>query len=178
METAKVAEIILDKWRAALKLKDRSKDHVASNFEELFNELREAEVTFDVAREVLPLAVQAHYPPVAIRRRTYEGVKNLVKVSEKEFIESWLKSIKDTATNIFYEVYPPPLSSRVKVNNVAEQKPAMSKKEYQSMRRYADSFPILDTSELEKTLSNNQYNPFNEENDFEDVLGEGDGETN
>jgi len=178
METAKVAEIILDKWRASLKLKDRSKDHVASNFEELFSELREADVTFDVAREVLPLAIQAHYPPVAVRRRTYEGIKHLVKVSEKEFTDSWLGHIKDTATNIFYEVYPPPLSSQAKIKSAPEQKPVMSKKEYAAMRRYADSFPILDTTELERSLNNRQYNAFDDENDFQDVLGDSDGETN
>jgi hypothetical protein len=178
METTKIAEIILDKWRAALKLKDRSKEHVASNFEELFSELKEADVAFDVAREVLPLAIQAHYPPVAIRRRTYEGIKHLVKISEKEFVDSWLGHIKDTATNIFYEVYPPPLSSQIKVKSAPEQKPGMSKKEYAAMRRYADSFPILDTSELEKALSNRQYNAFDNVNDFEDVLGDGNGETN
>jgi hypothetical protein len=45
----------------------------------------------------------------------------------------------------------------------------MSVKEYKAQRRYADSFPRLDTEALERALVSNSYNPMD---DIDNILGE------
>lgn len=168
-------DLILEKWIASLKFKDRSFGNVANNFEELFEELKVADATFEEAHAILAKAIKAHLPAPAVARNAYKSLKAIGKVdlSFQEYIEEWHKSISDVATDSFYVWYP------IETDDEDKEPPVygnMSVKEYRKQRAYADSFPTLDTTELETRMKNRQYN-LDIEDLIENILGNKD-ETN
>jgi hypothetical protein len=169
-------DLIFDEWKANLKSKDRAASAVTGNFDELFEELKRANATFDEAHSILPKAIKAHLPPPAVAKNTYKLSKTNPKVasySEKEFIEQWHQDINDKGTASFFDIFPRP---KVDTDDDGEPKVygQMSAKEYRAQRRYADSFPRLDTAALERAMITQTYNPME---DLENILGEDDGST-
>ena len=147
-----VIGLIFQEWSASLKSKDRAKDAVASNFEELFEKLKTAGVSFEDAHLLLPRAVKAHQPSAGLVRAFHKKLKTSSKFfdkTEKELGEEWNKSIEDTATQAFFDFFPLP---RLDDDDEPKQYGNMSAKEYRAQRKYADQFPILDTTELEKRM--------------------------
>lgn len=161
--TANNFDLIFEEWKADLKNKDRSALAVYGNFEDLFNRLRVAAATFDEAHKYLSDAIKAHQPPPALARNTYKMLKSSPKMSaftEKEFIDQWNKDISDKATNAFYDAFPRP-KTKDEEDDDGEPKVYgnMSIKEYKMQRKYADTFPILNTEELERKMLSGTYNP-------------------
>lgn len=160
MDKNKAIEILLDEWRSSLKSKDRSYKNVRPNFEELFERWYQIGATFDDLYEWwLPKAIKAHQPSPGIARASYKKLKMVLPhmdKSEKEFIDDWNQSISDTAKQVFFEFFPPPRldddDDGPKIHG------NMSLKEYLAQRRYAEQFPVLDTTELEERWKNQQYN--------------------
>ena len=159
-----VTSLIFQEWSASLKSKDRSKGAVTTNFEELFEKLKSSGASFEEAHVILPRAIKAHLPLPAIARNSYKKLKSLVKnidKSEKEYIDQWHKSIEDQGTQAFFEFFPLP--------KLDDDEPKafgnMSVKEYRAQRKYADQFPVLDTTELEKRMHDREYDL-----DIEDML--------
>lgn len=150
--------------------RDRSKDAVQGNFEELFNSLKSEGLTLEAAYEYLPKAIKAHSPPVGLIKNTYKKHRAKLTMPEKEFEESWLKNIADKASAAFFEVFP------VEVK-VEETDPiiygSMTAKEYKAQRKHADQYPILDIEEMQRRLQANAYDPMQ---DLETLLGK-DGNT-
>ncbi len=168
-------DLILEEWVASLKNKDRTASAVEGNFDELFEILKRANVTFDEAHSVLPKAIKAHQPSSALIRSTYKVSKSkLGDKTEKEFAEDWNKSIADKGTNSMFAFFPRP-----KVLDEEESEPKvygqMSVKEYRQQRRHADQYPILDTEALERRLQSETYNPME---DIKDILGKKDNNGN
>lgn len=160
-----VLELLLQQWIASLKTKDRSAAAVSGNFEELFESLKNSGATFEEAHEILPKAVKAHQPVASLTRAQYKNLKKKVfdfDKTEKEFTEEWNRSIDDKGTAAFFEFFPLP-----KMDEDGEPKVYgnMSAKEYKAQRRYAEQFPVLDTTELEKRMNEREYNL-----DIEDML--------
>lgn len=168
MPTGKL-DLIYERWKASLREKDRSKDFVSSNFDELFDAFNSAGATFEEAHSYLAQAIKVHLPSPGLAKATWKIVKNNPNNSgatEKEFVDGWHKDISDKATNSFYHIYPLPEDK----DEDPEPKVygSMSAKEYKLQRRHADSYPILDTEELERRLQSETYDP------VEDILGEDD----
>jgi len=168
MPTANL-DLIYEKWKASLREKDRSREFVSANFDELFDAFNSAGATFEEAHAYLQQAIKVHLPAPGLAKATWKMVKNNPvnsEMTEKEFIDGWHKDIGDKATNSFYHVYPLPEDK----DDDKEPKVygSMSAKEYKLQRRHAESYPILNTEELEKDLQCNAYNP------TEDILGEDD----
>jgi hypothetical protein len=168
MPTANL-DLIYEKWKASLAGKDRSKDHVSSNFDELFDAFNSAGATFEEAHSYLSQAIKVHLPSPGLAKSFWKTVKNkpnYAESNEKEFIDGWNKDIADKATNSFYNIYPLP------EDKDEDPEPKiygnMSAKEYKLQRRHADSYPILDTEELARRLQSETYDP------VEDILGEDD----
>jgi len=160
-----VLELVMQEWVASLKTKDRSAANVTPNFEELFEKLKNSGASFDEAHELLPKAIKAHQPVAGLARKQYKMLKQKVfdfDKTEKEFTDEWNKSIDDKGTAAFFEFFPLP-----KLDEDGEPKVYgnMSAKEYKAQRRYAEQFPILDTTELEKRMNEREYNL-----DIEDML--------
>lgn len=158
-------DLILKQWIASLKFRKRDRTNVAPNFEDLFEQLKNAGATFDEAYALLPKAIKAHLPITAIAKSSFKKLQkhpNFDK-TEKEYIEEWHKSIEDTATNSFFIWFP------IKKDDDDDGEPKvygnMSAKEYHQQRAYADQFVTLDTAELEQRMHNRQYNL-----DIEDLL--------
>ena len=168
MPTANL-DLIYERWKASLQEKDRTRNFVSSNFDELFDAFNSAGATFEEAHSYLPQAIKVHLPSPGVAKATWKMLKNSpnnAESSEKEFIDSWHKDISDKATNSFYHVYPLPEEK----DDDKEPKVYgnMSAKEYKLQRKIADSYPILDTEELESRLKSDGYDP------VEDILGEDD----
>lgn len=165
-------DLLFDEWKASLKERDRSAAAVSDNFEALFEELKKANATFDEAHALLPKAIKAHQPPSAVARNIYRTTAKTnpktAAYTEKEFIEQWNQDIHDKGTNAFFEFFP-----RAKVDPDDDGEPKvygqMSAKEYRAQRKYADSFPRLNTEALERALIHQTYNPMD---DLENILGD------
>ena len=150
-------DLIVEQWIASLRTKDRSHKGVRDNFEELFDALKVAEATSEEAHGILPRVVKAHLPPPAVVHNVYRRAKSLSQgsfLTEKEYLEDWHNSIKDTATQVFFEFFPIGIADDDKGPKVFGN---VSEKEYRAQRRYADQFEVLDTTELEKRVVERQY---------------------
>jgi hypothetical protein len=163
--------LIFDEWKASLKSRDRSAGAVESNFEILFQDLKNAGFTSEEAYTLLSKAAKAHFPPPAIAKNVYKSLKHLANVSmysEKEYIDQWHKDITDKCTSAFFGIYP--LKKIADADDDGEPKVYgnMSAKEYKLQRKYAEQFPILNTAELERRLRDSSYNPAE---DLKNVLG-------
>jgi hypothetical protein len=182
MSDPKTIERILAKWSASLKSRDRSAKNVRPNFEELFDEWKSCGASFEdlyedpaseakVGQSPLQRAIKAHQPSSSIARASYKKFKQIIPnfdKTEKEFIEEWNKSIEDTATESFFDYFPPPKEDEDPEPKVYGN---MSAKEYNAQRRYADQFPTLDTRELVKQWREEQDN-LNIDDMIQNVLGD------
>ena len=166
MPTANL-DLIYEKWKASLREKDRSREFVSANFDELFDAFNSAGATFEEAHAYLQQATKVHLPTLGLAKATWKMVKGNPansEMTEKEFIDGWHKDIGDKAVNSFYHVYALPEDK----DDDPEPKVygSMSSKEYKLQRRHAESYPILNTEELEKRLQTGVYDP------VKDILGE------
>jgi hypothetical protein len=158
MDKSKVLELILVQWVAALKSKDRRRENVRPNFEELFLSWKQADASFeDLYETFLPKAIKAHQPTPSVARKSYRVLKEklgkMMDKDEKEFVEEWNSSIEATATESFFEFFP---ATALDSDNEPKVFGNMSAKEYYAQRRYADQFPTLDTTELVKQWKKEQ----------------------
>jgi hypothetical protein len=138
-------QLIFERWKASLRERDRSAENVASNFDELFDELAKAGATFEEAHAFLPSATKAHQPSPGLIRSFWKIRKSAARVtlSEKEFGEKWCNDIADVAVNSFYNSFPmqSPVSSSFATDKISD-------KEYKLMRQHADKFKQLDLNSL------------------------------
>lgn len=169
MSESKMSELILEKWISSLPSRDRSKNQMPTNFDELFNEMKRSDVTFEDAKELLPKAIKAHQPSTMARKNTWKKYKQYLEVTEAEFYSEWAESIKNCATEAFFSNFP------LKVNDDEDKAPkvygSMSAKEYKLQRKYADGFPTLNTDELERQFQERMKVNFEDIADIENVLG-------
>lgn len=172
METSKLIELTFVEWKASLASRDRTRKSIRPNFEELFEKWNSLGAKFDDLYEsYLPKAVKAHLPAPATARNTYKKLKATIPhfdKTEKEYIDEWFKSIEDIATESFFEFFSPPALDQDDEPKIYGN---MSATEYKAQRRYADQFPTLDTTELEKQWNEQKYN-FDVEDLLKNVLGE------
>jgi hypothetical protein len=168
MSKSESARIILDEWTASLASRDRSNKNLKFNFEELFQSWKDCGAEFhDLYSSLLKEAIKAHQPSDYVTRKVYQACKKTVKKfdkSEKEFISDWNKNIENIATTSFFEFFPSPVVSLPK-EKIVPNHGNMTATEYKAQRKYADQFPILDTTELEARWNDRQYNL-----DIEDMI--------
>ena len=153
MTNKNTAQHLFNKWAAELRMKDRHWNNVQNNFEELFFELYKHEIPFEEANELVKLAVAKHLPDLGTAKRTFERVKKSEHYSGdtfQEWLNGWKKGIEDQGMQAFYAIYTPPALAE----KAQEEKKfgSMSQMEYRKQRRYSESFPTLNTEELEKRL--------------------------
>lgn len=142
------ADLIFEKWTIDLRNKDRSMANVSKNFDELFNQLFEADIEFDVVHPMVEIVARKHYPPDRVARHTYDDLERKQgHLTYREFVDNWCKEIKDKAFESFYAFF----SNDVQT---PEEKKfgSMSVKEYRLQRKYAESFPEITFEELEQRM--------------------------
>lgn len=137
------AKLIFESWRASLADRDRSHTKLVENFDDLFFEFDQYNIDFDLAHEYLDLAIAAHLPDKRVLKYTYKRSGGY-GMSQDEFYEKWKEKIRDSATNVFYARYP--IDAEKKEDSTLPN--SMSKDEYLRQRRYANSFPTLDLSQI------------------------------
>ncbi|CAM6003889.1 unnamed protein product [Sphagnum balticum] len=141
---------IFERWKAALQQKDRSRNSVSPNFDELFDQLLSAGASFDEARTYLQPAIKAHLPAANIARAIWKNAKNNpinAETTEKEFIEGWHKYIADSATTSFYNMFPVPADGDDKEKKIYGDG-KITEKEYKLLRDHANKFKPLDLNSL------------------------------
>jgi hypothetical protein len=141
-------QFIFERWKASLRDRDRSTEHVTSNFDELFDDLAKAGATFEEAYDFLPSAIKAHQPAPGLIRSFWKLTKSRSRnfdLSEKEFAEKWCRDIADMATNSFYNSFPMQNPHKTSEGFAAGK---ISEKEYKLMRQHADQFNPFDFSTL------------------------------
>lgn len=145
----RTAKLILDRWKAELSAMDRTFNSVGSNFDELISNLHLAETPFELAEECLNAAILEHYPTPSIAKRVWTATKARGGTDKdcNEFINDWKKAINNEGKRVFYSYYK--LTSDEVVKNNQKPTGSMSSKEHRAQRRYAESFPLLDTSKIE-----------------------------
>jgi len=152
METSKAINTIFDIWVLSLIGRDRSKRCIRPNVEELFQSWIDVGASFEDLYETwLPRAIKAHFPSQEVAKAFYVKVKMFksahLKKSESTFYKDWHTGIKDEITQVFLEYFPAPTLESSEGPKIYG---SMSAREYGLQRKHADSYPILDTTELEK----------------------------
>jgi hypothetical protein len=151
-------DLIFQQWVASLSSRDRSRNAIQGNFEELFLSLRNEGLVLESAYDYLGRAIRAHEPNSSLIKNVFKKirVKGTSHVSEKEFGEAWCKDIADKATAVFFDIFP--VETKEEPEDAAVYG-SMTAKEYRAQRKHADAYPRLDTSELEKRVLSDNYNP-------------------
>ena len=149
MKDDKRARLILERWVSELANKDRSKSSLSNNFEELFYDMFKAHVPFETAHDTLKDAISHHFPSHSVAKYTFKNARRDPNQTFAEFLDGWKKLITDEATQAFYSFY-----SVEGENTKKEEKKfgSMSAQEYMKQRRYADSFPTIDTDALQEKI--------------------------
>lgn len=155
-------DLLFEQWKASLIDRDKRTPAIQGNFEEFFDILKSEGLVLESAYEYLPKAVKAHSPGPSLVRTMFKKLKTSPKfqwANEREFEEQWIKDITEKANTAFFSIFP------IETKKIEEDSPviygSMTAKEYKLQREYAETFPILDTSELEKRL-HEDYDPMKE----------------
>lgn len=154
--TANNFDLIFERWKADLKNKDRTIDAVYGNFEELFNDLRVANATFQEAHSYLANAIKAHLPPSSLIKNTYRKIKSspsMWAVSEKDFTDKWNGDISDFATNAFHDTFPLPKEQEDDGGPKVYGNNKITEREYRLLRSHANQFESIDLKSLEVNSS-------------------------
>ena len=158
-------DLIVQQWKVSLVERDKSKGAVQRNFEELFDNLKMEGMDFETAYNLLPKVIKAHYPSSSYVKNAYKKWKYLNKwANEKELEEQWHQDIDNSAQVAFFNVYPIEVKSSPKEPDPPKEPTIfgnMTAEEYKVQREYAESWPRVDMTELEKRI-NDEYDPMDE----------------
>jgi hypothetical protein len=177
MITKKIANLMLERWIAELRTKDRTTANVGNNFDEIFSALYNAGISFDDAYALVDKAVKAHYPSASTARKVYKLKKyewSTMDKTEREFIDDWNNSIKDIGLQVFYNYFQIEGDEAVKKKKTYG---SMSQGEYLKQRKYIDAIPVLDVNTLPefKPITEDIFDEFPEMDSDDDIdvdLGE------
>lgn len=162
-------ELIFQQWKASLSTRDKSKDAVPRDFEELFTDLKAEGMTAEAAYELLPKAIKAHYPSPSYVKNAYRKNKHFGKwASEKELEDQWKLDIENHAEQAYFEVYPIQTEKK-KEAEAPKVYGNMSEKQYKEMREFADSIPEINWDALNKELEQSDT-ALSEMDDLEELL--------
>lgn len=153
------SDLLFQQWVASLATRDRTKKAVQNNFEDLFRMLKNEGLVLESAYEYLPKAIKAHSPSASLIRNKYKQLKvaGAISTPEKEFADSWNKDIADKANVAFFDVFPIETKTEEPEDPVIYG--SMTAKEYRAQRKHAESYPVLDTEELERRIQKTTYDP-------------------
>lgn len=140
----KKANLIFDKWKAALKEMDRTRANVDNNFDILFSNLKNSKVSFETAHEILPKATTAHQPTDFVIDFVYKKTKGFGK-TKQEYADEWKENISASAKRMFYSLYD--IEGEAKEEK--KEYGSMSAKEYRLQRKHAEAFPLIDWEKIE-----------------------------
>lgn len=168
------AQLIFERWESTLNPARRKHNMLSSTLDELFEELKSDGTSFDDARAILAQTIKVMQPAQSVVKVIYKNRSKeawMKEKSEKEFVEEWVKGVVTKCNESFYAFF------EIKSKDDDDDKEPkvygnMSAREYTAQRRYAESFPVLDTAALEERM--NQAIQYNLDNAI-NILGETDG---
>lgn len=146
-------DLIFERWKAGLQSKKRSREHVNSNFDELFDQLKNAGATLDEARAILPNATKAHQPTPQTAKFIWNNMRRqpqFAGVTENEFTSDWNKFIADSAANSMFAFFPITDGADDDGTPKVYGDGKISSREHARMTAHSDCFEMLDVQEIEK----------------------------
>lgn len=152
-------DLIFQQWVASLQTRDRTRNAIKGNFEDLFSALKREGLVLESAYEYLGKAIKAHEPSPQLVKNVYRKMKmsGRAYVPEKEFQEAWCKDIADKANASFFEVFPVEIAPEDPDEQVVHGN--MTAKEYKLQRQHAEEYPRLDIEEFQRRMIAEDYNP-------------------
>jgi hypothetical protein len=101
-------DLVFKQWETTLKTRDRSWPYVQSNFEELFESLKNSGLEAENAHDYIVKAVKVHSPDRSLIKFRYKKTRviNPRVGTEREFEESWIAGIAAKADVAFFNIYP------------------------------------------------------------------------
>lgn len=179
MDKSKILELTLTAWIHKIKslpASMRGRKHVRPNFEELFQQWKDLDASFDDLYEtLLPKAIKAHLANPSKIRDVYKTLKSKMDKTEKEFTDEWNQSIESAAQDTFFEFFP-----AIPLDKDDEPKVYgnMSATEYRAQQRRTEQFTTLNTDELIKQWKSQSTYNLDVESTLENILGDKSDETN
>lgn len=157
-------DLIFQEWVASLSDRDKTRNAVRGNFEDLFSRMKQDGATLESSYEYIAKAIKAHSPSASLIKNVYKKMKvsGGMTTSEKDFGENWCKDIGEVANAAFFEIFP--LEQKVEEPEEPAIYGNMTAKEYKVQRKHADFYPRLDTEFLEKQLQDKAYDPMTDIN--------------
>ena len=144
-------DLIFERWKASLQSKNRKREFINANFDELFEALRNAGATPEEARTMCPAAIKAHQPTSSTAKFVWNNVRRnpqFAGINENEFIADWNKDIADMATTSMFVFFP--ISDSGDDDGEPKVHGKMSSREHALQNAHADSFEMVDFEEVDK----------------------------
>src|ERR1041385_2809005 len=110
MDKAKLIDLAFEQWAVQFKNRstsDKKTTGARSNFETLFQTIKDLGADFNDAEPYRAKAIKVHQPLPSKARDVYKRLKSKIDKTEKEFIEEWNDSIESVGTEVFFEFFPP-----------------------------------------------------------------------
>ena len=143
-----LAERLFKKWDALLDNDTKSLDNLESTFADLFYELYNKGVDFNLAIDYLSRACSAVVPPKDLVTMLYKskGIARYGK-SERDWLDDWKKKINKIAYTVFYSYYKEQEGEN-REDPMGKMYGQMDSIEYEKQMRYAYSHPLVNLSEV------------------------------
>lgn len=97
---------IFEKWCIDYIEMDKKRESIRDNFDQLFYALHNANTPWEKAREIADDAIKHHLPSPSTTKHVYNAKKKFIKLSFKEWSESWEADIRNKGLASFYEFFP------------------------------------------------------------------------
>jgi hypothetical protein len=155
------ADLLFEKWKAELKLKDRSRVAVEGNFDQLFSVINKSKIPFAMAYEIMGKAIKAHMPSDEVVKGSYNRIKSVIGKTKDQYEKDWKENIDAKGKQVFYSYYN--IDGTVGDTNEETKYGSMSATEYRKQRAYVEAMPILDWENIKWDLKEEAYDPSQED---------------
>jgi hypothetical protein len=146
-------DLIFERWKASLQTKKKDYNHRDGNFDELFEQLKNAGASLVDAKAILPNAIKAHQPSSSTAKFVWNSLKRNPKfagVSENEFVADWNQDIAASATNSLFVFFPISDDSDDDGTPKIFGDGKISSREHAKMLAHSEEFELLDVQEMEQ----------------------------
>lgn len=100
------ADHVYEKWKIDYINMDKKSDSIRDNFDQLFYALFNASTPWEEARDIADDAIKHHLPTASTAKFVWTTKKRFVKLSFKDWTDSWETDIRNKGLASFYVMFP------------------------------------------------------------------------
>jgi hypothetical protein len=100
------AEHVYEKWCVDYVKMDKKRESIRDNFDQLFFALYNESVSWEDARNIADEAIKHHLPTASTAKHIWGLKKKFIRLSYKEWVESWEEDIRNKGLASFYDMFP------------------------------------------------------------------------